>query len=177
MDPYYSVSPLLLPRQQLLFPKSSPHHCLLLLDVPCPDEKIFFLRFIACARPHAMNLKRFASPLALLPTCLPRGSRSQHRTPALFPFSSQLPLSPSTSSHLCGSVPCSCEPGSAVLDHTSLLGTDALVARLLLSGVSPCSVELALATWYHFNKYITCIPLCHRVKVPQFFDTTNNYKS
>ena len=43
----HSVSPLLLPRQQLLLSKSSPHHCLLLLDVPCPVVKILFLRFLS----------------------------------------------------------------------------------------------------------------------------------
>ena len=49
---------------------------------------------------------------------------------------------------------------------------DALVARLLLGGISTCSVELALATWCHSNKYITCIPLYHLVKVTQFSDTS-----
>ena len=66
---------------------------------------------------------------------------------------------------------------SSLLPLVPLLGMDALVARLLLSGASPCSVELALATWFHFNKYITCIPLYHRVKVPQFSDISNNDKS
>ena len=50
LDPVHSVLPLLLPRQQLLLSKSSPHHCLLLLDVPCPDEKALFLRFLFCAK-------------------------------------------------------------------------------------------------------------------------------
>ena len=40
-----------------------------------------FLRFLACAYQEAGSLC-FASPLALLPTCLPRGRRSPHRKSA-----------------------------------------------------------------------------------------------
>ena len=59
-------------------PDSLPHHCLLLLDVPCPDEKTLFLRFLTreCQVTHHKCL--FRKPLALLPTSLPRGRRSQH---------------------------------------------------------------------------------------------------
>ena len=205
LDPDYSASPLLLPRQQLLFSKPSSHHCLLLLDVPCPDEKTLFLRFLMHACQETASFC-FASPLALLPTCLLRGRRSQHHKSALFQLSSQLQLSLYTSSHLCGAASCSCEPelpsvttlpvgtgrpcGTVIAWwHKSLLnwvrschlvpllGTDAFVAWLLLSGASPWSVDLALAPWCHSNKYITCIPLNHRVKVTQFSDTwlKNNY--
>ena len=48
LDPVHSVSPLLLPRQQFLLSKSSPHHCLLHLDLPCTDEKTLFLRCLTC---------------------------------------------------------------------------------------------------------------------------------
>ena len=58
-----------------------------------------------------------------------------------------------SSLHLHGAVPCSCVPGSAVLDHPKILGMDALVARLLLGGASPCSIELALETWCYPSKY------------------------
>ena len=58
-----------------------------------------------------------------------------------------------------------------VVPHLEL-GLDSLVGGLLLGGTSPCSIELALATWCHSNKYITCIPLYHPVKFPQFSDTS-----
>ena len=77
LDPIHSVSPLLLPRQHLLLYKSSPHHCLLHLDVPCPDKKTLFLRFLSCLPSGCKSLR--ASPLALflmLPAYLPRGRRS-----------------------------------------------------------------------------------------------------
>ena len=107
LDPYYSVSPLLLPRQHLLH-RSLPHHCLLPLDVPFPDEKLVpEVPCVCLPRGHKFV---FASPLALLPTCLPRGHRSQHHKSTLFQLSSQLSLSSSTSSHLCGAASCSCEP-------------------------------------------------------------------
>ena len=51
-------------------------------------------------------------------------------------------------------------------------GLDALVARLFLGGTSPCSIEFALATLCHSNKYITCILLDRRGKVTQFSDTS-----
>ena len=66
LDPINSVSPLLLPQQHLLLYKSSPHHCLLLLDVPCPDEKTLFLRFLLCLPSGRKSLR--ASPLALFLT-------------------------------------------------------------------------------------------------------------
>ena len=55
LDPVKSVSPLLLPQQQLLLSKSSSHHCLRLLDVPCPDMKTLFLRFLPCL-PRGLKL-------------------------------------------------------------------------------------------------------------------------
>ena len=145
MDPDYSVLPLLLPRQQLFFSKSSPHHCLLLLDVPCLDEKILLMRYLTCACQETASFC-FASPLALLPTCLPTGHRSKHHKPALFQLSSRLPLSSSrlplssfTSSHLCGAASCSCEP--ELPSGTTLpVGTGRLVARLLIGGASPAQL-------------------------------------
>ena len=128
------------------------------------------MRFLACACQKAANFC-FASPLALLLTCLPRGCRVQHHKSALLQLSSQLPLSSSTSSHLCSAASCSCEPDCHLVPHLEL-GLDALVGGLLLGGTSPFSIELALATWCHSNKYITCIPLYHRIKVPQFSDTS-----
>ena len=82
LDPVHSVSPLLLPRQHLLLYKSSPHHCLPLLDVPCPDKKTLFQRFLTCL-PSGCKLLR-ACPLALFLkhlACLPRGRRSHFASP------------------------------------------------------------------------------------------------
>ena len=82
LDPVCSVSPMLLPRQHLLLYKSSPHHCLLLLDVPCPDEKTLFLRFLTRLPSGRKSLR--ASLLALFLTllaCLPRGCRSHLASP------------------------------------------------------------------------------------------------
>ena len=88
---------------------SSPSfHCLLNLDVPCPDEKTLFLRFLTRACLETASFC-FPSLLALLPMSLPRGRRSQHQKSALFLLSLQFPLSSSTSSHLCGAASCSCE--------------------------------------------------------------------
>ena len=84
LDPVPSVLPLILPWQRLLLYKSPPYHCLLLLDVPCSDEKILFL-FLTRACQEAASFC-FASLLALLLTCLPRGRRSQLRKSALFQF-------------------------------------------------------------------------------------------
>ena len=105
MDQIHSLSPLLLPRQHLILYN---HHCLLLLDVPFPDEKILLLSCLGRACQETASFC-FASPLALLPTCLPRGHRAQHRKSALFSFLSQLPLSLSILSHLCGAASCSFE--------------------------------------------------------------------
>ena len=174
LDPIHSVSPLLLPWQHLLLYKSPPRHCLLLLVVPCPDEKTSSCGLLMRACQETTSFC-FESPLALLPPCLPRGRWSQHPKSALLKLSSQLPLSLSTTSHLCGAASYSCEPelpyGTTIPVRTGcpcgmviawwsksllswarfwhlvpLLGTDTLVARLLLSGASPCSVELTLAT-------------------------------
>ena len=134
LDPDYSVSPLLLPRQQLLFWKSSPHHCLLLVDVPCPYKKTLFLMFLthACQETASFCL---ASPLALFPTCLPRGNRSKHLKLARFQLLSQLPLSSSTSSHLCGAASCSCEPELTSGTTLPVIGTG-----------RPCGTVIA---WWH----------------------------
>ena len=108
LDPVHSVSPLLLPRQQLLLSKSSPHHCLLLLDVPCPDEKILFLRLLT--RP-------------------PRGRRLQLRKSALF-HSHRNSITPLWCSFLL------LQAWTAVWYHISKLGSDALVAWFLLLSVA-----------------------------------------
>ena len=82
LNPVHSVSPLLLPRQHLLLYKSSPHHFLLLLDVPFPDEKPLFLRFLLRLPSGRKSLR--TSPLALFLTllvCLPRGRRSHFASP------------------------------------------------------------------------------------------------
>ena len=73
LDPIHSVLPLLLPQQHLLLYKASPHHCLLLLDVPRPDEKILLLRFLSC---------------------LPSGRKSQRCKSTLFLFLLQLHHAP-----------------------------------------------------------------------------------
>ena len=75
-------------------------------------------RFLACACQEAASFC-FASPLALLPTCLPRGRRSQHHKSALFQLLSQHPLSLSTSPHLCGAASCSLRACTAIWYHTS----------------------------------------------------------
>ena len=61
---------------------------------------------------------------------------------------------------------------AAIWYHKPQSWLDALVARLLLGGASPCSIEFTLATWCHSNKYITCILPYHCVKVRQFSDTS-----
>ena len=67
-SPNYSVSPLLMPRQQLLLCKSSPHHCLLLLDVPCPDKKTLFLRcWSRLPRGHKSLLRKSTCSVAEVP--------------------------------------------------------------------------------------------------------------
>ena len=121
LDPIHSVSPLLLPRQYLLLYKSSPHYCLLLLDVACPDEKIMFLRFLARACQEVTRFC-FASPLALL---LPR---PQVATSQVCP----VPVFIAASSHpLWGSF-LLLRAWTAIWYHISQLGLDTLVARFLL---------------------------------------------
>ena len=93
--PVHSVSPLLLPRQQLHLSNSLPHHCLLRLDVPCPDVKTSLLWFLlhlpggcksqlcksACSVPEAPDV----------PTKRPQVATSKS---TWFLFSSQLHLAP-----------------------------------------------------------------------------------
>ena len=74
---------------------------------------------VCLPRDRKFLLRKFTCPAPNVPAKRPQVATSQVR---LFKFSSQLPLSPSTLSHLGGAVPCSCEPGFAILDHTSLLG-------------------------------------------------------
>ena len=105
LDPVHSVSPLLLPQQQLFLSKSSPHHCLLLLDVPCPAENISFLRFLSLIPRGRKSLLRKSAcsvPEAPgVPTKRPQVATSQvHPVPAFI----------ATSSRPCGAVSCSCEP-------------------------------------------------------------------
>ena len=103
--PVHSVSPLLLPRQQLLLSKSSPQHCLLLLDVPCRDDKTLFPRFLS-------RLPRGRKSLLCKSTCsVPEApdmptKRQQVATSQVRPA----PVFIATSPRPCGAASCSCEP-------------------------------------------------------------------
>ena len=71
----------------LLLYKPLPHHCLLLLDIPCPDDKSWFLSLVTRACQETVSCC-FASLLALPPTCLPRRPQVALRKSALFLSSS-----------------------------------------------------------------------------------------
>ena len=142
------LSPLLLPRQHLLLYKYSSHHCLLHLDVTCPDEKTLFLRFLSHLPSGRKSLR--ASPLALflmLIACLPRGHRSQLRKTTLFLSSSQLLHTPVVQRLALASL--NCHP---VAEFPLGIGRPCGSVLVPLCGASPCSCELALATWCHFIK-------------------------
>ena len=146
LDPHLSVSPLLLPRQHLLLYKSSPHPCLLLLDVPFPDEKTLFPRFLSCLS-SGRKLVR-TSPLALflmLLACLPRGCRSQLRKSTLFLLSSQLHHAPVVQLLALASLNCNLVP-----QFPQGIGRTCGTVLVPLCGASPCSCELDLAIWCHF---------------------------
>ena len=150
--PVYSVLPPLLPRQQLLLSKSSPHHCLLLLDVPYPDEKTLFLKFLSY---------------------LPRGRKSLLRKSACsVPEAPYLPTKrlQVVTSQVCPVpvfIPASCHPlvvqllalaslNCDLVPHFPLrIGRSCGMVLAPLCGTSPCSCELglaSLATWCHFIK-------------------------
>ena len=99
----YSVSPLLLTWQHLFF-KTSPHHCLLLLDVKFPDAKILFPK-VTCPE------------VLILPWRAPQVVTSQVHRVAVLIVTSFCP---------CGAAYC-CELDPAILyDKTVGLGLDAL---------------------------------------------------
>ena len=142
----------LLPQQHLLLYKYRLHHCLLLLDIPRADVKILFLCFLTRACQETVSYC-FASLLALPPTCLPR--RPQVATSQVCP----VPVFIATSIAFiyfiasCGAASCSCKPelpsGTALPVRT---GHPCGMVGIILCGASPCSIELALATWCHFIK-------------------------
>ena len=88
LDPDYTVSPLFLPRQQPLLSKSSPHHCLLPLDVPCTDEKNLFLWFLSrLPRVRKSQLRKsacFVPESPDVPTKRPQLATSQVRPVPVF---------------------------------------------------------------------------------------------
>ena len=162
------MSPLLLPRQQLLFSKSTPHHCLLLLYVSCPDEKTLFLRFLSrLPRGHRSLLRKsacFVPEAPNVPTKRPQVATSQGRP---------VPIFVATSPRPCGAASCSCEPelptGTTSLswDRTPLWhGFGSSVAQV------PALASSLFPTWCHFNKYDFCIALYHCVKVTHFCYTS-----
>ena len=152
MEPVYSVSPLLLPRQHPLLYKPRPHHCPLLLYVPCPDVKILFLCFFTSACQETVSCC-FASPLALPPTWLPRRPQvatSQVRPVPVFSITSIVFIYFIAS---CGAASCSYEP--ELPSGTTLpvgTGRPCGMVGIILCGASPRSIELALDTWCHFIK-------------------------
>ena len=143
---------LLLPQQHLLLYKPRPHHCLLLLDVPFPDVKSLFLCFLTRACQETVSCC-FTSQLALPLTCLPRRQQvvvSQVRPVPVIIAASLVFINFITS---CGAVPCSCEPGSAVLTTLPVgTGCPCGMVGITLFGASLCAIELALANWCHYIK-------------------------
>ena len=95
-DPVHSVSPLLLPRQQLLLSKSSSHHCLLLLDVPGPDKKTLFLRCLSRLQRGRKSLlckSACSVPVAPdVPTKMPQDATLQVRPVPVFIAASRRPI-------------------------------------------------------------------------------------
>ena len=146
LDPINSVSPLLLPRQHLLLYKSPPHDCLLHLDVPFPDEKILFLRFLAPACQETESL----CPEPNVPAERPQVATSQVQTVPVFVATSVVAV------YFIASLWCSfllLRAWTAIWYHTSSRDwTPLWHGCVTLCGASPCSCELALATWCHFIK-------------------------
>ena len=148
LDPVDSVSPLRLPRQHLLVYKSSPHHYLLLLDVPFPDEKTVFLRLLSRLPSGRKSLP--ASPLSLFLKLLASPTKRPQvalRKSALFLPSSQLHHAPVVQLLALESLNCNPVP-----QFPLVIGCLCDTVLVPFCSASPCSCELALATWCHFIK-------------------------
>ena len=156
LDPVSSVSPLLLPQQHLLLYKSSPHHCLLLLVIPCPDEKTLFLRFLSrLPRGSKSLLRKSACPVPEDPEA--PAKRSLRLLLVLFQFTSQLDYAPAVQLLALSSLSCHLVPHLPVG-----IGRHCGTVFAPLCGASPCSCGIENV----------CIALYHCVKVTQFFDTS-----
>ena len=82
--------------------KSSPHHCLLPLDVPCQMRRLVpEVPRVCLPRGHKFLLRKSACPAPNVPAKRPQFATLQDHP---------VPVTVATSSRPCGAASCSCEP-------------------------------------------------------------------